>query len=360
MDRIANELFWTSAPDGKRADGSADNRQKPALFDALHVVKPDGTNNPVTYNVAQGLLKIVQRAMAAGVMIELYRQMQEVSLFCFVNNALPRIKAHLYENIDRFYTVEEAVALAERFEVGRSGGAISKFSINSFHDHMNNTQSEYNTVNTENNVSSELAAQTQEELDHHYHDQPYDGQINAIGRGFRRGGRRGTRSWSRGRGNSGGNFRFPTTANPIGGPGLGNYYQANDPAASKKNLLCYRCGSASHVVKDCHHPPVTTNGPKYFAGRGRGRFRTFQRREKFNSLGVYLGTEDVPVYYDSETDRVEELPDTTHDEGDDYDESGEINVLNENRFGNLDYLGVAEDEINIESYFRDNTPRKEI
>ena len=75
---------------------------------------------------------MVQRAMAAGVMIELYRQMQEVSLFCFVNNALPRIKAHLYENIDRFLTVEEAVALAERYKVGRSGGVISKFLLMHF------------------------------------------------------------------------------------------------------------------------------------------------------------------------------------------------------------------------------------
>ena len=121
MDKIANELFWTSAPDGKKADGTDDTRGKPALFEKLHVVKPNGQGGPVTHNVAQGLLRVVQRAMAAGIMIELYRQMQEVSLFCFVNNALPRVKSHLYENIDRFHTVEEAIALAERFEVGRSG-----------------------------------------------------------------------------------------------------------------------------------------------------------------------------------------------------------------------------------------------
>ena len=66
------------------------------------------------------------------------------------------------------------------------------------------------------------------------------------------------------------------------------------------------------------------------------------------------------MYYDSETDRIEELPDPTHDESGEYDESGEINVLNENRYGNLDYLGVAEDEINIESYFKDPSTRKEI
>ena len=73
-----------------------------------------------------------------------------------------------------------------------------------------------------------------------------------------------------------------------------------------------------------------------------------------------MGTEDVPTYYDSETDRIEELPDSSHGGAEGYDEPGEINVLNENRFGNLDYLGVAEDEINIESYFRSEAPRREI
>ena len=87
---------------------------------------------------------------------------------------------------------------------------------------------------------------------------------------------------------------------------MGNYYNANDPTTTKKNLLCYRCGSAAHVVKDCHYPPMTADNPKNFAARGRGRFKTFQRRERFNALGVYMGTEDVPVYYDSENDRIEE------------------------------------------------------
>ena len=73
-----------------------------------------------------------------------------------------------------------------------------------------------------------------------------------------------------------------------------------------------------------------------------------------------MGTEDVPVIYDTKNDRVEDLPDASHDGAEGYDESGEINVLNENRFGNLDYLGVAEDEINIESYFRSDAPRREI
>ena len=297
--------------------------------------------------------------MAAGVMIELYRQMQEVSLFCFVNNALPRIKAHLYENIDRFHTVEEAVALAERFEVGRSGGVISKFSISAFQEHMNPTYNDYNNTNTSNNISSQLADQTQEELDHQYADHSYDGQINALNRNPRRGGRRNTRPWGRGRGSNGGGFRIPIASNPIGGPGLGNNYYANDPTTTKKNLLCYRCGSAAHVVKDCHYPPMTADNPKNFAGR-RGRFRTFQRREKFNSMGVFMGTEDVPIYYDSENDKIEELPDSTHDDNDGYDEGGEINVLNENKFGNLDYLGVVEDEINIESYFQNDTHKREI
>ena len=77
-------------------------------------------------------------------------------------------------------------------------------------------------------------------------------------------------------------------------------------------------------------------------------------------MGVFMGTEDVPIYYDSENDKIEELPDSTHDDNDGYDEGGEINVLNENKFGNLDYLGVVEDEINIESYFQNDTHKREI
>ena len=58
------------------------------------------------------------------------------------------------------------MALAERFEVGRSGGVISKFSISAFQEHMNPTYNDYNNTNTSNNISSQLADQTQEELDH--------------------------------------------------------------------------------------------------------------------------------------------------------------------------------------------------
>ena len=104
----------------------------PAQAPAQAIVHP-------RHNVAQGLLRVVQRTMAAGVMIELYRQMAEVSLFCFVNNALPKLKQHLYENMDRFYTVEEVVALAERYETGHSGGSISKFSIAALNRHLNYT-----------------------------------------------------------------------------------------------------------------------------------------------------------------------------------------------------------------------------
>ena len=50
--------------------------------------------------------------------------------------------------------MEEAVALAERFEMGRSGGVISKFSINAFQEHMNPTQNDYNNTSIENNISS--------------------------------------------------------------------------------------------------------------------------------------------------------------------------------------------------------------
>ena len=269
LDRLANEHFWTSTPDGTRPNGSADGRKKPKGHEYTHVIKPDDTNPAKTHNVSQGLLRVVQRAMAAGVMIELYCQMQEVSLFCFVNNALPRIKAHLYENMDRFHTVEEAVSLAERFEIGRSGGVISKFSISAFQEHMGYTTNDYNSNNNNNNteVSSHLAEQTQEELDQQYGGQSYDGQINAISRGFRRGGRRNTGPWSRGRGfsGSGGGFR-PFIGNIERGKGLGNYHNANETAAAKKKLLCYRCGSSSHIVKDCQYAPVSTDGPKNFTG----------------------------------------------------------------------------------------------
>ena len=67
-------------------------------------------------------------------------------------------------------------------------------------------------------------------------------------------------------------------------------------------------------------------------------------------MGVFVGTEDVPGMYDSETDKFEELPDTTHDETSEY-EDAEINVVNENTYGNVDYLGDREDEINIDAYF---------
>lgn len=315
--KIINEHFWMSTADNMGPDGNPDNRPKPSGHLNLHVVRQNNSNVDThkTHNVSQGLLRVLQRVMAAGVMSELYRQMQEVSLFCFVNNALPRIEAHLYENIDRFHTVEEVVALAERFEVGRNGGAIAKFSISAFQDHMNyNILNDYEGNNHQDrSLSAQMAEHTQDKLNHHYGDQGYDGQTNAINRNCRRGGRRNTRPWGRGRGsNGGGGLRFPVPTNPTRAGGLGHYNDANDPAAAKQNLLCYRCGSSIHIVKDCSYPPVSANYPKHFTARGRGKFKTFQRRERFNAMGVFMGTEDVPVYYDSEKDRIEEIPDVSH------------------------------------------------
>ena len=66
-------------------------------------------------NVSKGLLRVVQRAMAAGVMIEMFRSVQEIALYCFVNNSLPRIRQHLYENLDRISSMEDALPIAERF-----------------------------------------------------------------------------------------------------------------------------------------------------------------------------------------------------------------------------------------------------
>ena len=66
-------------------------------------------------------------------------------------------------------------------------------------------------------------------------------------------------------------------------------------------------------------------------------------------MGVFVGTEDIPGMYDSETDKFEELPDSTHDEMLEREET-EINVVNENAYGNVDYLGEREDEVNLEAY----------
>ena len=251
IDRLINEHFWTCTPDGIGTDGQPDGREKPYGHDNIHIVLPDAGNADThkRYNVSQGLLIVVQRAMAAGVMIELYRQMSKISLFCVVNNSLPKIKQYLYENIDRFHTVEESVALAERYVVGHSGGgAISKFSNSAFAQHLNH----HNFNNTEQTLSLEMADQTQEDLNYQYGDNQYDWQINAIGRNFRRGGRRNTRPWGRGGGFGGGNIsRLPFSVNPESSNRLARNNESNDYAAQKVQGLCFRCGSSAHVVKQC-------------------------------------------------------------------------------------------------------------
>lgn len=106
-------------------------------------------------------------------------------------------------------------------------------------------------------------------------------------------------------------------------------------------------------MKNCPHPTIPNNHPKYLAGGNGnriGKFRTFQRREKFNSLGFFVGTEDVPVIYDAETHKIEELPDTTFNEDGDGYEDAEINVMNENTYEDVEYLGDREDELNLEAY----------
>ena len=207
----------------------------------------------------------------------------------------------------------------------------------------------------ETELASEMAEQTQAELNHYYGDTGYDGQINAVNRHFQRGGRRGTRPWGRGGGfgGSGGVPRVPFIGNPEGTHRLTRNNDGNDYAAQKAQGMCFRCGSGAHIVKHCPYTAVPNNNPRYFTGnRGnrRGKFRTFQRRKKFNSMGVFVGTEDISGMYDSETGKFEELPDTTHDETLEREEA-EINVVNENTYGNVEYLGEREDEINIDAYF---------
>ena len=269
--------------------------------------------------------------MSAGVMIELYRQMSDISLFFFLNNSLPKIKQYLYENIDPFHSVEEAVALAERYEVGHSDGAISKFSISAFAQHLNH----HNYSNTEQTLSSEMADETQEELNYQYGDNQYDGLINAVGGNVLRGGRRNTWPWGRGGGLGGGNIsRLPFSVNSESSNRLARNNESNDYAAQKAQGLCFCCGSSAHVVKQCPYATVPSHKPKHFtsSNRSRGKFKTFQRREKLYSLGVFLGTGDVPVIYYTDTDGIEELPDTSHDDNTEEYEGNEINVMNKNSY----------------------------
>ena len=66
-----------------------------------------------------------------------------------------KLKQYFDENTDRFHTVEEAVALAERYESGHSGGSMSKFSISAFTQHLNH----HNHNTTEQALSSETRLQ---------------------------------------------------------------------------------------------------------------------------------------------------------------------------------------------------------
>ena len=63
------------------------------------------------------------------------------------------------------------------------------------------------------------------------------------------------------------------------------------------------------------------------------------------------------MIYDTDTDRIKELHDSSHDDHTEEYEGNEINVMNENTYGNVDYLGDRDDELNIEAYFRDEKRR---
>ena len=76
-------------------------------------------------------------------------------------------------------------------------------------------------------------------------------------------------------------------------------------------------------------------------------------------MGIFMGTEDVPVIYDTENDKIEDLPDSIHDDTDEQEDVGDINVIDENSYGITKYLGNRDDKLNIEAYFREDK-RKDI
>lgn len=121
--------------------------------------------------------------MAAGVMIELYRQMAEISLYTFINNSLPKVRQHLYESLEQIHTLEMATQIAKRFEASRKGGDITKFSLHALERHLGLI----GEGEDEAAVADEAMSQMQEDLDYQQNDGGYDDQFNAITRNRFRG-----------------------------------------------------------------------------------------------------------------------------------------------------------------------------
>lgn len=86
---------------------------------------------PLACNAGIGLLRLIQRGMALGIVIEMYYRGITMILHAFVTNALPEIHQFLMENIHLIYTLEDAVSMAERFEASKRKRA-AKININSF------------------------------------------------------------------------------------------------------------------------------------------------------------------------------------------------------------------------------------
>lgn len=106
VEKDINFKLVTSMPDGNDVHGKVEKTNAsdtdPRLRKILILRTTNNPNAVRDHNVAQGLLRVIQRAMAAGVMIELYRQMAEISLYTFINNSLPKVRQHLYESLEKY------------------------------------------------------------------------------------------------------------------------------------------------------------------------------------------------------------------------------------------------------------------
>ena len=115
------------------------------------------------------------------------------------------------------------------------------------------------------------------------------------------------------------------------------------------------------LFRTAHIIQIPESCTKLSTGRRKGKFRALQRREKFNLLGVYLGTEDVTILYDTEKNQIEDLPDAIHN--DEEKDIGEINVVNKNHFevaSSLLHNQRLFKDVLMSKYFGGDTPLKDM
>ena len=359
-EKDINLKLWTSMPHGNDVHGEVEARDAanpdPRLR-YMHIVRSTDKHKEIReHNVSQGLLRVIQRSMAAGVMIELYRQMAEISLYTFINNSLPRIRQHLYESLENIHTLEQATQIAERYETSRKGGEITKFSLHALERHLGLI----GEGEDEAAVADEAMSQMQEDLEYQHQDNGYDGQLNAVNRNRFRGISRNGRSMFPGgsariRGRGGSNERhvsFVRSAN-LAPPGQSTGYQAKYNKTNEGTPRCWRCQSADHLIGQCPETPVLHNkGPNFPRKRGT-KLRTYMRRPKFNALNVCIGSEDIEGYYDEETGEFEphnDLPDSVSHDSEAIEEMGtQFNSMNVNS-ENSEYLGSRYEEIDVDAY----------